>query len=249
MPNKILKIACIIILVAFVKPKVNAQNFYNKKLHIFNWGYGTTNSTFKTLNVTNQKANIAQAPLTYEFLKKYSYFYTDLLTPMVDLSLGAFNEQYWFGHERDGYIFNGGDWPLIRSAFGGYITNNIGVYVGGQWGYSHWRVAPGYYNDKDQLVYHIQQEQEFGGHTFGPGAHIIIDFDKFLIRNSIMYDFVTKGFKGERYTGTMVYDIMAMYALTNDNMIGVFANVVYAPSRFDVIFFKFRAGLSIAFSH
>ncbi len=224
----------------------NAQTFLNKKLYIFNWGYGVTNATFNTPVSINQKTSVAHAPITYEFLSRHAYFYSDFLTPLVDLCLGAFNQQYWWGHERNGVIYNGGDWPLARLAFGGYIGKNLGIYAGGQWGYSHWLTAPGRYRD-GKREYFLNDEVEVGGHTFGPGVHTVLNFKRILIRNSLMYDFVTQGFKGERYTQTFTWDAMAMLGLTKDNMIGVFANYVYAPSRSDVQLTKFRFGLSIAF--
>lgn len=225
---------------------IKAQSFYNNQLYVFNLGYGSTNTTFKAADVPNQKISVGHAPLTYEYFSRNAYFYSDVLTPMIDLCLGAFNQQYWWGHERDGFIYSGGDWPLARLALGGYIGDKLGIYAGGQWGYSRWKMAPGkYVNDKRE--YTINSETELGGHTFGPGVHTVLDFNKILIRNSFMYDFVTDGFKGKRYTNSFTWDVMAMYGLTNDNMIGVFANYVYAPSRSDVQLTKLRFGLSIAF--
>lgn len=219
-----------------------AQSFYDEKLYVFNWGYGRTNGTFEHHGISSNKVSVEHAPLTYEFFSRHAYFYSDILTPFIDLSLGAFNEQYWWGHERNGYIYNGGDWPLARLAIGGYFGNKVGLYAGGQWGYSHWKIAPRVSNNN-------QSEEEVGGHTFGPGIHTVVDFNKLMVRNSLMYDFVTQGLKGARYTQTFTWDIMTMYGITNDNMIGVFANYVLSPGRSDVKLSKFRIGLSIAFDN
>jgi hypothetical protein len=234
--------------IVFCLSPLFAQSFYNKELHVFNWGYGRTNTTFNLPGSTTNTAKVGHAPLTYEYFSRNIYWHSDILTPMIDLCLGAFNQQYWYGHAREGYIYNGGDWPMLRLAFGGYFGDRVGVFAGGQWGYSHWKIAPGYYLNGSR-TYFIQDEKEVGGHTFGPSVHTVIDFDKLIIRNSLMYDFVTLGFKGNRYTNTLTWDIMAMYSLTHDNLLGVFVNYVLSPGRSDVHLSKLRLGVSLAFNN
>lgn len=233
---------------AFINQKeVVAQSFYDEKLYLFNMGYGKTNANFKFPDNPIYNVQVNHFPLSYEFYQRNFYFYSDVLTPLIDLCLGANNREFWWGFKEQGLVFNGGDWPLARLAFGAYIGDNVGIYAGGQWGYSHWKVDIGEGHDK-QFVYDELLKTEVGGHTYGPGLHVVLDFEKILIRNSLMYNFVTQGFKGEKYTETFTWDVMATFRLEPENTVGIFANYVYSPDRIDVEISKFKIGASILFN-
>jgi hypothetical protein len=234
----------LLILTLSLSNKFISQNFYDSQLNVFNWGYGKTISTVDIPSISLKKVGIGHFPLTYEYLSRKVYVHSDFLTPLIDLTLGAFNRGYWWGHERDRHIVNGGDWPLLRLGFGGYVHDKFGIYFGGHWGYSIFRVAPGYYDDEKRRIYSITLEQEIGGHTFGPSFHQVLDLNNVLIRNSILYDFVSDGFDGKIYTRTLTWDIMGMYKFSNDKL-GIFANYVLSPGREDIQISKFRFGLSI----
>lgn len=223
-----------------------AQNFYAKKLANFNVGFGRTTVRYAHPALARPSVLINHVPLSYEYFSRIIYFHTDVLTPMVDLGLGGLNRQFWWGHEREGYVYNGGDWPLARLGIGTYIGKHVGIYGGAQWGYSRWRVAPGRYKD-GKLSYSINEETEVGGHTFGPGIHLVTDFPKLLVRASAMYDFVTRGFSGPRYTNALGLDVLVLYKVSRSGRFGLFANLQSATGREDIRLSKFRFGLALCF--
>jgi hypothetical protein len=225
-----------------------AQSFYKEKLSLFNWGYGRSNMQFTFPEPPVYDISVRHFPLTYEFYSRNAYFHSDILTPLIDLCQGAFNSEFWWGHPDAGFVFNGGDYPLARLGLGGYIGNRVGLYAGGQWGWSHWKVEPGGPQTGRQFLYDEVQKTEVGGHTFGPGIHAVVDFPRLLIRSSVMYDFVTFGFSEGRYTKGTTVDIMATYGILPGNRLGVFANYIVSPSRSDVHISKFRIGITLAFN-
>ncbi|TNE80424.1 MAG: hypothetical protein EP332_07750 [Bacteroidetes bacterium] len=225
---------------------LNAQNFYPKKLANFNVGFGRTAIKYNHSSLSRPSVNINHVPFSYEYFSRIIYFHTDVLTPMVDLGLGGLDRQFWWGHERDGYVYNGGDWPLARLGIGTYLGKHLGVYGGAQWGYSRWRVARGRYKD-GKLEYSINEETEVGGHTFGPGIHLVVDYPKVLVRGSVMYDFVTRGFSGPRYTNALGLDVLVLYKVSRSGRFGLFANLQSSNGRGDIGLSKFRFGLALCF--
>lgn len=236
-------IALSLVLVIFSASNAFAQRFYEGNLYNFNWGYGSTSASFEVPKRSNMDFSFRHYPLSYEYMSRNAYFHSDLLTPMIDLCLGAFNSEYWYGHREGRYVFNGGDWPLARLGFGGFIGEEIGIYGGAQWSYSRWEV---FGESTGVFLYDQVNKKEYGGHLFGPGLHTVFNTDRFLVRGSFMYDFVTQGFKGPRYTNAITVDIMAMYGLTSENLFGIFANYVY-QTRSDMNLTKFRIGLALNF--
>ncbi len=223
--------------------ELSAQRFYEDKLYVFNWGYGRVNGTFNMPDGSAKKLSFGQMPLTYEFFSRHAYFHSDILSPIFDLCLGAFDSQYWWGHRRDGFIYKGGDWPLLRMGFGGYFGDVFGLYGGAQWSYSKWEVLG---ETNYTYLYDNVSQKQFGGHLYGLGLHKVLNFDKLLIRSSVMFDRVTDGFKGKSYTNALTWDVTALYGITHDNMISVFANYIYSDRK-DVQLSKFRFGLALTF--
>lgn len=221
------------------------QNYYGSRLNVFTTGYGSNNVKFNIPDGTTKDFSFKHVPLNYEFFSKNAYFQTDFLTPVIDLCLGAFNEEFWWGFRKGKYAFQGGDWPLVRFGLGGYVGNNLGLYFGGQWSYSKWTVLG---ENTGVYVYDNINKVEFGGHLVGPGFHQVLDFDKLMIRNSIMYDWVSTGFKGPFYTNALTMDLMVMKSVSYDNLLGVFVNLIYS-SRKDVELSKIRFGISLSFDN
>lgn len=219
-----------------------AQRFFDKQLYVVNWGYGRNNAAFDLPDSQNKKLSFGNMPITFEYFSRHAYFHSDLLTPMIDLCLGAFNNQYWYGFRRDDFIYKGGDWPMARLAFGGYIGNIIGLYGGGQWSYSRWTVTG---KTNYDFLYGRVSEKGYGGHLYGLGIHNVVNLDRLLIRNSVMYDFVTEGFKGKTYATALTWDAMAIYSFTDT--FGVFVNYVYSARPEVMSLSKFRFGLTITF--
>ena len=233
----------IVAIVLSLSFNTTAQKAYSEQLYMINWGFGRTAGTYHLPEGDPLKMSFAHIPMTYEYFTRNGYFYTDILTPCIDLCLGAFNRQFWWGHRRDNYIFRGGDWPLIRLGLGGHLGDNFGIYGGIQWGYSQWRVT-GVTNN--YVLYDDVTEEQFGGHMYGLGIHPVLNTDKLVFRSSIMFDFVTDGFKGKNYTNSLTWDFMIRYAISRNKMWGAFANYVYS-NRQHVQLSKFRFGVSLAF--
>jgi hypothetical protein len=219
-----------------------AQDSKNEKLYVFNIGYGYTSGAYTIPQNETLKMTFSHLPMTYEFYSRNAYFYTDILTPCVDLCLGAFNKEFWWGHKEGNYLFRGGDWPLLRLAFGGQIGSKFALYGGGQWGYSQWRING---SNENFILYDEVTEEQLGGHLYGVGVHPTFKTSKLLLRGSFMYDFVTDGFKGKNYTNAFTYDLMARYLFSHK--IGVFMNYINS-NRKDVTISKLRIGLSLNFT-
>ena len=238
----------LIILILFLQTlsfSTKAQNFYLDKLHVFQWGYGYNQFSFDLPNNTSTEFTFSNMPLAYERYKRNTYTYSDVLTPIFDLCLGAFNSEYWYGFQPENILYSGGDWQLLRYAVGGYLGDHVGIYGGGQWGYSRWEVL---HNGGSGFLYDLEKQRNYGGHTLGFGVHSVLDFDRILIRNSFMYDWITEGFSGPFYNQGFTYETTAMFGLTDDNMIGLFVSYTY-HSRSEMQFSKIRFGLNLAFDN
>jgi hypothetical protein len=136
--------------------------------------------------------------LSADFFTKHAYFHIDgsLMTDLIiDYTMRAILKKQeknpWY--DKDFGHYDGVKFLPIRLGFGTNITKYFSIYGGGQWQYSLYRFTP--YNN-------VHGGPRLGGNIYGVGIHGVFALGPVLIKQSYMYDWISRAshFKGNMIT-------------------------------------------------
>ena len=196
------------------------SNWNNREIFTMGYRYHTytmdpyivrqtgTGSDFSFEGAGNGSIAVHTSGLVYEQLKKGWYTYTDASWASTDLMARWFVKG-WRNRKKMRAI----EIPLIRLGLGGWFSESVAIYVGGQYTFSYLR---GHILDEPNVV-----QGFIGGNHYGLGLHGFYATEKLMFKYSGMYDWLQNS--GSAFQGFALTNELTAYFDADWDGVGLFA--------------------------